>query len=213
VDVLVNNAGVGMQKINPRFASNPTRFWELTPAQWRELIEINATSQFLMARSCVPHLMQKGWGRIINVTTSFFTMQFAGFCPYGPSKAAAEVSTVSMSRDLDKTGVTANVLIPGGPANTGMVTDEVRRGARGESFLVLHFSSPPHLERCRAGPAGAGAAAAGISFYAFGWWRTRCGRGSRSARGKRWACDIDLQGARAARQRICLSAVRSSTTA
>jgi len=125
LDVLVNNAGVGMQNINPRFASNPTRFWELTPSQWREVIEINATSQFLMARACVPHMMKKGWGRIINVTTSFFTMQLAGFCPYGPSKAAAEANTVIMSRDLDKTGVTANVLIPGGPANTAMVTDDV----------------------------------------------------------------------------------------
>ncbi len=123
--VLVNNAGVGMQNINPRFASSPTRFWELQPAQWREVMETNTTSQFLMARACVPHMMKQGWGRIINLTTSFYTMQMAGFCPYGPSKAAAEANTVIMSRDLANTGVTANVLIPGGPANTGMVTDEL----------------------------------------------------------------------------------------
>ena len=122
--VLVNNAGVGMQRINPRFASNPTRFWELTPAQWHSVIETNTTSQFLMARACAPHLMQQGWGRIINVTTSYFTMQLPGFCPYGPSKAACEANTVIMSQDMAGTGVTANVLIPGGPADTAMVTDD-----------------------------------------------------------------------------------------
>jgi len=123
--VLVNNAGVGMQFINPRFASSPTRFWELSPSQWREVIETNATTQFLMARACAPHLMQQGWGRIINVTTSFNTMLMKGFCPYGPSKAAAEANTAIMSRDLAGSGVSANVLIPGGPAETRMITDSV----------------------------------------------------------------------------------------
>ena len=123
--VLVNNAGVGMQNINPRFATNPTRFWELTPAQWREVIETNSTSQFLMARACTPHLVKQGWGRLINITTSYATMQLGGFSPYGPSKAAAEANTVIMSRDLAGTGVTANVLIPGGPANTPMVSDDL----------------------------------------------------------------------------------------
>ncbi len=124
VHVLVNNAGVGMQRINPHFASSPTRFWELTPAQWQSVIQTNATSQFLMARACAPHLMLQGWGRIINVTTSYFTMQLPGFCPYGPSKAACEANTVIMSQDMAGTGVTANVLIPGGPADTAMVTDD-----------------------------------------------------------------------------------------
>lgn len=124
--VLVNNAGVGMQFINPQFASNPTRFWDVSPSQWREVIETNSTSQFLMARACAPHLLQQGWGRIINVTTSFPTMLISGFCPYGPSKAAAEANTVIMSNDLAGSGVSANVLIPGGPAATRMVTDSVK---------------------------------------------------------------------------------------
>ena len=59
--VLVNNAGVGLQFINPMFVSSPTRFWELSPSQWREVIETNTTTQFLMARACVPHLIQHGW--------------------------------------------------------------------------------------------------------------------------------------------------------
>ena len=123
--VLINDAGVGLQNINRHFHSNPTPFWKLSPAQWREVIETNTTTQFLMARACVPHLVKQGWGRIVNVTTSFVTMQLKGFCPYGPSKAAAEAATVIMARDLEATGVTANVLVPGGAADTRMISDDI----------------------------------------------------------------------------------------
>ena len=140
--VLVNNAGVGMQNINPRFATSPTRFWQLTPAQWREVIETNTTSQFLMARACVPHLIAQGWGRLINITTSYATMQLAGFSPYGPSKAAAEAHTVIMARDLAGTGVSANVLIPGGPANTAMVSDDLMWPDRSKLVQPPQMVSP-----------------------------------------------------------------------
>ncbi len=123
--VLVNDAGVGLQFINPLFHSNPTRFWELSPSQWREVIETNTTTQFVMARACAPYLIKQGWGRIINVTTSFATMQLKGFCPYGPSTAAAVAATVILSRDLAGSGVSANVLIPGGAADTRMISDSV----------------------------------------------------------------------------------------
>ncbi len=123
IHALVNNAGVGMQFINPHFASAPTRFWQLTPQQYRNTMENNTTTQFLMARAVAPAMIAQKWGRIINITTSFGTMVMAGFTPYGPSKAAAEATTSIMAKDLTGTGVTANVLIPGGPADTRMVTD------------------------------------------------------------------------------------------
>lgn len=121
--VLINNAGMGMQDINTYFHSEPTPFWKIEPRQWRHMLENNTTTQFLMARASVPHLIAQGWGRIINVTTSFVTMQLPGFTPYGPSKAAAEAHTVIMAKNLEGTGVTANVLVPGGAANTRMISD------------------------------------------------------------------------------------------
>jgi len=93
---LINNAGIGMGGINRHFAASPTRFWEVTPEQWREVLEINATSQFLMARALVPALIARKWGRIVNVTTSYPTMVMTGFTPYGPSKATVEASTVAL---------------------------------------------------------------------------------------------------------------------
>lgn len=121
--VLINNAGMGMQVVNTLFATDPLPFWKLDPRQWREMLEANATTQFLMARACVPHFIAQGWGRIVNVTTSIGIMMQSGYTPYGPSKAAAEAHSVIMARDLEGTGVTVNVLVPGGAANTRMIPD------------------------------------------------------------------------------------------
>jgi NAD(P)-dependent dehydrogenase (short-subunit alcohol dehydrogenase family) len=69
-------------------------------------------------------MMREGWGRIINVTTSLGTMLNAGSPTYGPSKAALEALSAIMAKDLDGTGVTVNVLVPGGVTDTPMISDE-----------------------------------------------------------------------------------------
>jgi NAD(P)-dependent dehydrogenase (short-subunit alcohol dehydrogenase family) len=63
-------------------------------------------------------------GRIVTVTTSLGTMLREGYMLYGASKAAAEAATAVMSEDLKGTGVTANVLVPGGMTDTRIVPDE-----------------------------------------------------------------------------------------
>lgn len=123
---LVNNAGMGMQVVNEKFTTDPMPFWKVKPEQWDAMVKANSTTQFLMATACAPHLIDQKWGRIINITTSFITMQQTGYSPYGPSKAAAEAHTVIMSADLANTGVTANVLAPGGPADTRMIPESTR---------------------------------------------------------------------------------------
>ena len=67
-------------------------------------------------------MMRQGWGRIVNVTTSLGTMLNAGSPTYGPSKAALEALSAIMAKDLDGTGVTVNVLVPGGVTNTPMMS-------------------------------------------------------------------------------------------
>src|SRR5262245_27826508 len=121
IDILVNNAGIGQETIRPNFLAEPLKFWEVEPARWQRVLDVNATAQFLLARAVVPHMLGHGWGRIINVTTSLDTMIRRGFAPYGPSKAANEAHVAIMAEDLAGTGVTANVLVPGGPLNTRMV--------------------------------------------------------------------------------------------
>lgn len=124
VDILVNNAGIGQETIRRNFLVAPLKFWEVEPAHWRRVVDVNTTAQFLMARAAVPHMLARKWGRIVNVTTSLDTMIRRGFAPYGPSKAASEAHVAIMAEDLAGTGVTANVLVPGGPVNTRMVPAE-----------------------------------------------------------------------------------------
>jgi NAD(P)-dependent dehydrogenase (short-subunit alcohol dehydrogenase family) len=123
VDVLVNNAGIGQGSIRADQRRNPIRFWEITPEQWGRFVAVNATAPLMMARAVVPHMLRAKRGRIITVTTSLGTMLREGYILYGASKAAAEAATAVMSADLAGTGVTANVLVPGGMTDTRIVPE------------------------------------------------------------------------------------------
>ena len=118
---LVNNAGVGMQGIGNVLVGKRKPFYEVDATAWRNAIEVNVNGPFLMAKAITPQLVKQGWGRIVNIETSSYTMMMDGFSPYGPSKAALESSTVIWAKDLGGTGVTVNALAPGGPANTRMI--------------------------------------------------------------------------------------------
>ncbi len=124
IDILVNNAGIGMASIRPDNWRNPIKFWKITPDQWRRFLEVNATIAFLVSRLVAPEMARQGFGRIVNVTTSLGTMINAGSPTYGPSKAAFEALAAIMAADLKGTGVTCNVLVPGGVTNTTLVSDE-----------------------------------------------------------------------------------------
>ncbi len=124
VQMLVNNAGVGMQTIRSDYMNEPVRFWEADPDRWQALMDVNWKGAFLMSRVVTPHLIQNGWGRIVNVTTSLDTMFRRCYTPYGMSKAALEAATASWANDLENTGVTVNVLVPGGPTNTTFIPEK-----------------------------------------------------------------------------------------
>ena len=121
VDILVNNAGVGQATIRTDNRSNPIKFWEVTPDQWKLFVAVHNNAPMALSRALVHDMMAQGWGRIVNVTTSLGTMIRDGSPTYGPSKAALEAFSAIMAKDLDGTGVTVNVLVPGGVTNTGMV--------------------------------------------------------------------------------------------
>jgi NAD(P)-dependent dehydrogenase (short-subunit alcohol dehydrogenase family) len=123
VDILVNNAGIGPGAIRPDSWQRPLKFWEITPDQWRRFVAVHTTAPFALTNAVVAEMMRQGWGRIVNVTTSLGTMMGAGFPTYGPSKAALEALSAIMAKDLDGTGITVNVLVPGGITNTPMVSE------------------------------------------------------------------------------------------
>jgi NAD(P)-dependent dehydrogenase (short-subunit alcohol dehydrogenase family) len=178
IDILVNNAGIGQGSIRADQRRNPIRFWEITPQQWGRFLAVNATAPLMMARAAVPQMMRAKRGRIVTVTTSLGTMLREGYVLYGASKAAAEAATAVMSADLAGTGVTANVLVPGGMTDTRIVPDaavadrsrllrpeimappllwlvsDAAAGVTGRRFLAAHWdaSLPPAeaAEKCGA---------------------------------------------------------------
>jgi NAD(P)-dependent dehydrogenase (short-subunit alcohol dehydrogenase family) len=121
IDMLVNNAGIGMRAVNPRFMTHPQAFWEVSPDGFRAVVDTNLAGYFLVARELTPRMLAAGSGRIVNISINQSTMHRAGFVPYGPSRAGSEALSRIMAADLRDTGVTVNVLLPGGATATGML--------------------------------------------------------------------------------------------
>ena len=144
VDILVNNAGRGMRFVSERFMTEPTSFWETSPQTWKMVIATNVNGPFFMARAVVPGMLERGWGRVVNISMNHQTMRRKGFSPYGPSKAALESETIIWSQELEGTGVTVNALLPGGATRTGMVPDDVPEQIR-RSLLEPEIVVPPLL--------------------------------------------------------------------
>ena len=156
IDGLVNNAGRGMLEIADDFTRRPALFWQADPQGFRNIVDANVTGAFLMARACVPVMVAQGFGRVVNVSTSLQTMVRTGYCPYGPSKAALEAMSVVWAKDLLGTGVTVNVLLPGGASDTRMLPGGggggERRGADGNLLPPSLMRAPIVWLMARAGP-------------------------------------------------------------
>jgi NAD(P)-dependent dehydrogenase (short-subunit alcohol dehydrogenase family) len=141
IDMLVNNAGIGMRTVNPRFMTDPQGFWEVPAGSFRAVIETNLTGYFLVAREVTPRMLAAGGGRIVNISVSHSTMRRAGFVPYGPSRAGSEALSRIMAADLAGTGITVNLLLPGGPTITGMLPPGSMPASR--RFLEPAVMGPP----------------------------------------------------------------------
>jgi NAD(P)-dependent dehydrogenase (short-subunit alcohol dehydrogenase family) len=177
LDILVNNAGVGQATLRTDNRAKPIKFWEVTPEQWKLFVAVHTNAPMALSRALVHDMMRQKWGRIVNVTTSLGTMIRDGSPTYGPSKAALEAFSAIMAKDLAGTGVTVNVLVPGGVTNTGMVpleagyvrdemiqpsvmapplnwlVSDAAAAVTGRRFLAVHWNAslPPEEAAARAG--------------------------------------------------------------
>lgn len=179
VDILVNNAGVGPNAIAPDYFENPPSFVDLDTGVVRKFFMVNAINPFLLAVRCARFMRQQNWGRIVNVTTSHDSMVRRGFAPYGGTKASLEAHTSIMANDLQSSGVTANVLIPGGPADTAMIPVEagfdrshlVRPADLGVPllWLIQDVERPPNAKRVLAAQFKAHGGPTPDSVFPVGW--------------------------------------------
>jgi len=145
--VLMNNAAIGPQAGNASYMVAPKKFWEIDPEMWRRTLEVNATGVFTMCQAVLPHFLKQNWGRVLTVTTSLDTMTRGGIGAYGPAKASAEAMMAVISDEVAGTGVTANVLVPGGPANTRMIPGEGVYAKR-DQLIQPEVMVPPLLWLC-----------------------------------------------------------------
>jgi NAD(P)-dependent dehydrogenase (short-subunit alcohol dehydrogenase family) len=127
VDVLINNAGVSNDSLRDDYWTNPVRFWETDADTYRRFYEINVQAPIRLTLLATPEMRVRKWGRVMTTTTSLNTMITGGMGPYGSSKAAIEAFTSIVAADLADSGVTANVIAPGGPADTRMIIADIPR--------------------------------------------------------------------------------------
>ena len=146
VEMLVNNAAIGMGEVRADHMTNPVEIHEVTAPLWNRFLEVNLSGAFYMTRAAAPSMLSNKWGRVINVTTSFFTMLRAGFAPYGPAKAGLEALSAGHAQEFANTGVTVNVVVPGGPTDTPMVPAEA--GFERETLIPPTALAPPVLWLC-----------------------------------------------------------------
>lgn len=151
---LVNNAG--------RLVPRPMRSLDIDPALWRGIMAVNINGPFFMLRAAAPILLEQGWGRIVNVTTSRTTLSKDGFGPYGPSKAALEAATLLWSREFAGTGVTVNCVLPGGGVRTPLAEAVVADPA---ALMPAEIMVPPVLYLCSPDSDGV----TGLRFIAKDW--------------------------------------------
>jgi 3-oxoacyl-[acyl-carrier protein] reductase len=102
IDILVNNAGIAQGH----------RFMDITPEDWRRMLETNLTSVFLCCRAVIPHMLQRKWGRIINIaSTSGLTGGTSG-AHYAAAKGGVITLTKSLSSEFAPHGITVNSIVP-----------------------------------------------------------------------------------------------------
>jgi NAD(P)-dependent dehydrogenase (short-subunit alcohol dehydrogenase family) len=139
IDAVFNNAGVGMSSVRPDAEVRVPGIEELTPAIWENFIAIFVRAPIALVRAALPDMKRRGFGRIVNNTTSYVTM--LRVLPYGAVKAAQESMSAVWAKELDGSGVTVNVLVPGGPTDTPFIADEA--GWPRDKMLRPEIMGPP----------------------------------------------------------------------
>ena len=121
IDAVINNAGIGMSSVRPDAEAHAPGIAELTPEIWDGFMAIFVRAPLMLVGAALPDMKRRGFGRIVNNTTSYVTM--LRVLPYGAAKAALESMSAVWAKELDGSGITVNVLVPGGPTDTPLIAD------------------------------------------------------------------------------------------
>ncbi|MEM6812131.1 MAG: 3-oxoacyl-[acyl-carrier-protein] reductase [Pseudomonadota bacterium] len=103
IDILVNNAGLTRDNLSMRMKED----------EWRDVLDVNLTAPFMLAKACQRGMMKRRHGRIINITSVVGTTGNPGQCNYVASKAGMQGWTKAMAQEVASRGITINCVAPG----------------------------------------------------------------------------------------------------
>ncbi|TSE35865.1 acetoacetyl-CoA reductase [Tepidimonas charontis] len=103
IDVLVNNAGITRDRL----------FVKMTKEDWDAVINTNLTSMFNVTKQVVPDMIERGWGRIIQISSVNGEKGQAGQTNYSAAKAGMHGFTMALAQELASKGITVNTVSPG----------------------------------------------------------------------------------------------------
>jgi 2-hydroxycyclohexanecarboxyl-CoA dehydrogenase len=132
VDVLVNNAG--WDELRP--------FLQTDEAFWERVIEINFTGALRLTHRVLPGMIERGWGRIVNLGSDAGRVGSSLESVYSGAKGAIIAFTKTIARETARTGVTANVVCPG-PTDTPLLAGMVAAQHDGEKLVRALISAVP----------------------------------------------------------------------
>jgi NAD(P)-dependent dehydrogenase (short-subunit alcohol dehydrogenase family) len=122
VDVLVAAAGLDVRR-SPRREDRHLR--HVTPADWRTVIDVNLTGTFLCIRAVLPHMLERGSGSILTLSSGTARAPWKGLAAYASSKAAIEALTRVVALETEERRVRANAVQPGGLTRTAFFGDSM----------------------------------------------------------------------------------------
>jgi len=136
VDVLVNNAGMLTESL---LADMPV-------AMWDEMIAVDLRSVFLCTRAVLPHMLDRGFGRIINVASQLGQKGGAGLTHYSAAKAGVIGLSKALALEVGQRGVTVNCIAPG-PVDTALVAgiSEEWKAAKRAELPLGRFGRPQEV--------------------------------------------------------------------
>jgi len=131
VHVLVNNAGTSVCR----------PFLEHTDDDWTRMLDVNVDGTVAVLRALLPGMLERGRGRVVNITSEAGLHGVPGFTAYGASKAAVAAITLALAKELAGTGVLVNGFAP------MAVTDLLRANVPEAGIAHLQAQGMPTLER------------------------------------------------------------------
>ena len=147
IDVLVNNAGI---------AGTAAPLWEQTNADWEKAIAVNLSGVFYFCRAVLPHMRERGYGRIVNIASIAGKEGNPRMVPYSATKAGVIGLTKSLGKEVATEGICVNAVSPAvvqtklldqlTPEQVNYMTERIpmrRTGKPEEIAAVVHFLASP----------------------------------------------------------------------